>query len=259
MARITSPGGETEFFEITELQQAFEKELKTGEKVIVTPGVKEASFLREAPIRAELEKAWAEFRERVLNPIDPYQPEVPRPICPHGFFIVDSSFDFSLCSGTGFKATATPIVIADWNGSGQAPFPGQFSVPTFPYYTGIQQSVGSHSGGGTFTFPTLTQNSLPVAPSVNYSSFTIPDYLTITMKIKNVDSVTGTVNLSGIRITQTFGGFNTGLFNCNNIPDTVGSQEIILAELKWDGTVTILPFACGWGTYTNYRFTNFYP
>lgn len=259
MARITSPGGETEFFEVTELQQAFEKELKTGEKVMVAPGVKEASFLREAPIRAELERAWAEFRERVLNPIDPYQPEVPRPICPNGFINANSLFNLSFCLGTGFKVTATPIIIAEWSGSGSAPFPGQMTVPAFPYYTGVQQSPGTHSGGGSFTFPTLTQNSLPVAPAVSYSNYTIPDYLVITMKIKNVDSVTGTVNFSGLKITQSFGNFDTGLFNCNNIPDTVGSQEIVLAELKWDGEVTILPNACGWGTYTNYRFTNFYP
>ncbi|NBV78188.1 hypothetical protein EBR66_08570, partial [bacterium] len=69
MPKFTSPSGETEFFKQTELQKAFEKELKTGEKVIITPGVKEASFLREAPIRANLAGVYAEFLDRVVNPL----------------------------------------------------------------------------------------------------------------------------------------------------------------------------------------------
>jgi hypothetical protein len=76
MPKFTSPSGETEFFKQTELQKAFEKELKTGEKVIITPGVKEASFLREAPIRAELAGVYAEFIDRVVNPLPVTQPPI---------------------------------------------------------------------------------------------------------------------------------------------------------------------------------------
>jgi hypothetical protein len=81
MAKIQSPSGETEFFQTTELQQAFEKELKTGEKVSIAPGVIEASFLREATTRAEYKDAFDQFRERILNPYVPSQPPVQRFSC----------------------------------------------------------------------------------------------------------------------------------------------------------------------------------
>jgi len=81
MAKIQSPSGETEFFQTTELQQASEKELKTGEKVSIAPGVVEASFLREAPVRAEYQSAFDQFKERILNPYSPSQPRAFRYIC----------------------------------------------------------------------------------------------------------------------------------------------------------------------------------
>lgn len=76
MPKFSSPSGETEFFKQTELQKEFEKELKTGEKVVITPGVKEASFLREAPIRAELAGVYAEFLDRIVNPLPVTQPPI---------------------------------------------------------------------------------------------------------------------------------------------------------------------------------------
>ena len=104
MAKIQSPSGETEFFQTTELQQAFEKELKTGEKVSIAPGVIEASFLREAPIRAELSYLYEQFRDRILNPYDPFQPPAPFFQCPAWIGNGDGSFD----SGPATGVTALP-------------------------------------------------------------------------------------------------------------------------------------------------------
>ncbi|NBZ96574.1 MAG: hypothetical protein EBR40_09150 [Proteobacteria bacterium] len=255
MAKISGPGGgETEFFQITELQQAFEKELKTGEKIAVIPGVKEASFLREAPIRSELQKQWENFKDRVLNPPVPPQPEVPRPICPAVFFNANSSFDLSVATGSGFNPASTPILIAEW----------VWNLPTslggLPYFSGTFTSPGTWNGAN-FTFPSMTINAPLFAPAPGYVTQVIPNALTVNLKIKDVVTVAGFAGIAGITLSESWPNYFTQAFNCANIPDTIGPQELLLCTLSADVQewyYTANPNPCT-RQFINFAFTNNYP
>jgi hypothetical protein len=150
VAKIFDPSGETEFFEVTELQQAFEKELKTGEKVTFTAGVKEGSILREAPIRADLVSFYQEFKDRILNPYIPPQIPVTR---------------FRNCIGFPTRKIGLYIsLIASQRMSTSGIGQNFFTVPTFlPTPTNYSQ------GGAFWTTSTSssTQDPSPPNPSTD--------------------------------------------------------------------------------------------
>lgn len=260
MAKIFDPSGETEFFEITELQQAFEKELKTGEKVAVSAGVKEASILREAPIRADLAGLYQEFKERILNPYVPPQPPVQRFKCTAVIRAMS----------LGISYTQTPIN------------PPNFSTPpTLRFATEIDTSQGY------FPVPSCDQDfvAFPIDPAeIGYigSPFVnvrnrskpsanvliVPDYYQLICSTVNfLPDADANVECFGVTITAGLGGgvsYSSGLINCNGL--TADSNERPIFQLLADLYVpeygaTPYPYNLTSCSYTlfNYRFTNFFP
>lgn len=265
MAKIQSPSGETEFFQTTELQQAFEKELKTGEKVTIAPGVREASFLREAPVRAEYLQAYQDWKDKLYNPIDPQQPPVFRAICtavvrPLKLEISEAftntvayssmpELDFvtTLDTSQGFfnvpQCNATCLSI--FNGT-----EWEWSIPPLPF--------------------SLTRNR----SNASQTQIIAPDYYTLRCyaRIEPVIPNTGQIDFSGgvapYGVTFTAGptgggvSYATGAFSCNNLP--LGEYEIfnVVADLFVPAyTATPYPYGLSNCSYTlfNYRFTNLYP
>lgn len=261
MAKITGPGGETEFFQITELQQAFEKELKTGEKITVAPGVREASFLREAPIRAEFQKSWDAFRDRVLNPPVPPQPPVPRPICPAVITNSTSTFDLSTALGSGFNPASSPVLLAEWIWNlPNPPPPNPPGIGGLPYFSGNFTSNGAWNGAN-FIFPSMQITDPAIFPSPRYATQIIPNVMTVNLKIKNVVTIAGSASITGATLSVPWSTQFNQAFNSNNIPDTVGTQELLLCSLgvdvkEWNYSVN--PTPC-FQQFINFVFTNFYP
>jgi len=259
MAKIFSPSGETEFFEITELQKGFEKELKTGEKVAVAPGVREASFLREAPIRAEYVALFEQYRDRTLNPIDPYQPPVNRFFCTA--VVKPITFDIGLCSvdpdgasysGDLFFDLTTALNISS----------GYFNVAEPNFSSQNTPSVGVYN----FDSTPLTNSHSRSSPSA--VEIIVPDYFVATGSFPNWNWDNPTFpsfDCAGISYTCGLGGgvsFSQGAFYCQNIPN---GTDVPIFELRADLYVPKYggPFLYGTQncSYTlfNYRFTNFYP
>jgi hypothetical protein len=219
MAKIQSPSGETEFFQTTELQQAFEKELKTGEKVSIAPGVVEASFLREAPVRAEYQSAFDQFKERILNPYGPSQPRAFRYICepfiqansqsmqpiftadPCAFPINPATPSLSQAFTYKFTSTLTPFLT-----------PPTTSVPNIPYVIPITTNIPPQinaSGweandihppafGSITSTATLQPYIVPTTwvapgliyrgfekPTPNVTGYTLPDWLNLDAYVEN--------------------------------------------------------------------------
>ena len=259
MAKIFGPGGETEFFEITELQKGFEKELKTGEKVAIAPGVREASFLREAPIRAELATLFEQYRDRALNPIDPYQPPVTRFACTA--VIRPITFDLGYSFVDPFGASYSGDLLLDVTSSLNTSS-GYFNVaePNF--------SSNNTFGGGVYSFDLTPYTGSYSRSSPSAVEIIVPDYLVITGKFPNWnwdDDALPVFECNGISYTAGLGGgvsFSQGLFNCFNIPN---GTDVPIFELRADLYVPKYggPFLYGVSncSYTlfNYRFTNFYP
>lgn len=262
MAKIQSPSGETEFFQITELQQAFEKELKSGEKVTVAPGVIEASFLREAPLRSEYIEAFQEFKDRLLNPYVPPQSPVQRFNCtavvrsitldilpsyadPQGAVAVQPPYlAFTTVLDTSLISCNVPEINTDFTGI----FDGNlWNFEFLPY-----------SNTKTKTKPSSTQ-------------IIVPNYYTLTGYVFDWewdDPTLPMVNIGGINMTNgTAGGgvnYSSGVFVCENIPNS--TPPIPIFELKADLFVpaysnTPYPYGLTGCSYTlfNYSFTNLYP
>lgn len=261
MAKVFSPSGETEFFQITELQSAFEKELKTGEKVTVIPGAKEASFLREAPVRADWTIPFQQFKERVLNPVNPIQPPVTRYVCTA---VVRQMILQILGAhvGTGAYYSATPYLGFTTTLDISA---GLFPVPQCNTEFG-----GVPDGLGGYDF-----QPLPFQNNINKSSpsaveIIVPNYYTLTAYLLDWtpdDPPNGQIDFSGINITNGLGGgtdFSTGAFSCIGMPaeDYVPSIFQLKADLyvpKYGGPFNYgVVSNCSY-TLFNYSFTNFYP
>ena len=264
MAKIFDPSGETEFFEITELQQAFEKELKTGEKVTVSAGVKEASILREAPIRADLAGLYQEFKDRILNPFIPIQPPVFRARCtavlrPMRLEIAEAYTNSVAYTGSPELYFETTLDTSQ----------GYFNVPQ------CNANFFSTFNGTEYEW---LSNPLPFSQLANRSSASqtqiiVPDYYTlraytiIQPVIPNTGEIffDGGIPPYGVTITALLGGgvsFATGAFSCANLP--FGEYEIF--NLKADLFVpaygaTPYPYSLSNCSYTlfNYRFTNLFP
>jgi len=264
MAKIQSPSGETEFFQTTELQQAFEKELKTGEKVSIAPGVKEASFLREAPVRSEYLQAYQDWKDKLYNPIDPPQPPVFNVRC------TAVVRPFQLVINEAYTNTVA-----------------YSSMPELDFVTTLDTSQGFFNVpqcNATFlsTFNGTEwewlSNPLPFSQTTNRSNASqaqiiVSDYYTLQAfaRIEPVIPNTGQINFSGFApngITFTAGpsgggvSYATGPFSCNNLPS--GEYEIfnVVADLFVPAyTATPYPYSLSNCSYTlfNYRFTNLYP
>lgn len=260
MAKIVSPSGETEFFQITELQSAFEKELKTGERATVIAGAKEASFLREAPTRAEWVIAFQQFKERVLNPVNPIQPPVNRFVCT----AVGRPMTLSMPDAYASNAVAynqTPVLRFSTAIDTTA---GSYAVPQCN-----QKFVGSPDGGGNYVFFPPAFQSAVNKSNPSAVEIVVPDYYTLTASIEyweTDDPPNSEIIFDPITMTNGLGGgtnFSTGAFSCLGVPN---SPSLPIFEIKADLYVPKYggPFNYGVTTncsYTlfNYRFTNFYP
>lgn len=262
MAKIFDPSGETEFFEITELQQAFEKELKTGEKVAVSAGVKEASILREAPIRADLAGFYQEFKDRILNPYIPPQPPVNRFVCSRVTRSISLNILPSYVAPNGAFPLSTPYLdfttVLDTSS-------GFYNVPEINTdFTGIFD-------GSVYNFYPLPYSDIKNRSQPSATQIIVPNYYTLTGYVFDWEwdyEALPVVNIGGINITnETSGGgvdYSSGAFACNNIPTSISSTPIF--ELKADLFVPEygnppFPYNLRRCSYTlfNYSFTNFFP
>jgi len=278
MAKIQSPSGETEFFQVTELQQAFEKELKTGEKVAVAPGVIEASFLREAPVRAEYIEAFQEFKDRLINPYVPPTPPVKRCICL--IAIRAWQFDFSLNSERYINNTASQF-IGVRSESDQNIYPNLTSGLDFDE---VAQGTTTDTPPGPYEY-NFANTSLGGRQFVgcNDNAVVLSDYLRMTgyVGFKNSDSdplVNGWYNTGGTVFAEdydftlkyvaqngTIQNYSPGVFNMNvpssdtwpAIPPGQFQSSLDVWTLKAD---LYKPAGnCRFPTFQNFRFTNLYP
>jgi len=286
MAKIQSPSGETEFFQTTELQQAFEKELKTGEKVTIAPGVKEASFLREAPVRAEFTEAFQEFKDRLLNPYIPPQPPVKRCICLLVIkqwiltYSIDDAYFFNNVGGV--EPEQVYGVISETKSD---IYPNL--VNNLDFYSSEQGILVDDSvDGRDYTFNEKiypNDNRGRILAGCTDSEILIPDFLTMTGFVGFKDFINTEPKFSGwygqggnpITINQGVISFDytnrTGstlnyyqTFNAN-IPssDTWPPQDPASPfQLPiWTLQADIRKYAgkCYWPEFENFRFTNLYP
>ena len=264
MAKIFDPSGETEFFQITELQQAFEKELKTGEKVTVSAGVKESSILREAPIRADLVGFYQEFKDRILNPYVPPQPSAFRAICPR--VIIQKTASWGVEFGYEYDP-ATPDLgcYARFKSSIVSNLLG---APNYVFDTKYTPTIFYPSG--EFAFGSAFIHSTSIFTAGQQFASTIPDWLTMEGFIgcevgENLDWIppNSAVFTDEISINWFYGGaqnYTVPAFVSQNLQNLFGGQEIKLWEIKAD---LFLPAYAGSGTcyknLTNIRFTNLFP
>ena len=277
MAKIQSPSGETEFFQTTELQQEFEKELKTGEKVTIAPGVKEASFFREAPVRAEFTEAFQEFKDRLINPYVPPTPPVKRCICL--IAIRAWQFDYSLNNGRYFDDPGEDY-IGVRSESDQNIYPNLTSGLDF---NSVQ--IGDGVGGGPpyeNTFPNTSTGGRQFV-GCNEVAVVLPDYLRMTgyVAYKQLSSnpadsswysTTGSIfaedylfELKYVAEGGTILTYSPGYFNMNvpssdtwpAIPPGESTSTFDVWTLKAD---LYKPAGqCRYPTFQNFRFTNLYP
>lgn len=263
MAKIQSPSGETEFFQTTELQQAFEKELKTGEKVTVAPGVIEAGFLREAPVRSEYLQAFQDWKDKLYNPVEPFQPPVFRVNCTAVVRPITLQVSEAFTNNVAYSSAPELNFVTTIDTS-----QGFFPVPQFNS-TCLSVFTGSNWEWSIPPLPfSLTRNRSKPSPI----QIIVPDYYTLKCyaKIEPVIPNTGQIDFSGgampygVTITTGLGGgvsYATGAFICDNLPS--GEYEIF--NLKADLYVPAYggPFLYGTSncSYTlfNYTFTNLYP
>lgn len=255
MARVFSPSGETEFFEVTELQAGFEKELKTGERVTIAPGARDASFLREAPVRAELSQLYEQFRDRVLNPPDPFQSPAPFFQCPA--WISNGDAELEAGPATGVTASPNPpeiivainqqqLSVARWNNQ-TASNPGTLSGASYVF-------SGIPFGGGL-------SSPLLYGP-YNYYGPPISVPLSLSASISVAWWNPGiTSNFQNIRLQINWFQFpliiyDTGYFTCNNIPANNSATPLPIATVTADFSRG--QYTCN-GTLSNFVFTNLYP
>jgi hypothetical protein len=269
MAKIQSPSGETEFFQITELQQAFEKELKSGERVSVAPGVIEASFLREAPVRAEYEMAFNDFKDKMLNPQEPFQPPVRKFRCTLSLRLV------TLTIGTAQTLSTTTYgqspILSFSTTYNPPPLPGRY-----PYIPGCNNDYSSVFSGppiNTYIFTGLPFQSFYNRTAPRETELIIPNYYTLTASLQDWSPTTqalGGISCSVVSIiNESSGGgtnFVSGPIVSQNIPAGTSVPNIfnLVADLYVPGYDDPRPFkygvndACSY-TLFNYRFTNNYP
>jgi hypothetical protein len=261
VAKIFDPSGETEFFEITELQQAFEKELKSGEKVTFNAGIKEGSILREAPIRADLAGFFQEFKDRILNPYIPPQPSVTRFQCTAVVRPITLNIFPSYVEPNGASDLSTPYL--------------QFTtvLNTLSGFYNVPQINTDFEGifdGSAYNFTPLPYAQTQNRTHPSAVQIIVPDYYTLTGYVFDWDwdnPALPIVSMDGIDITTGLGGgvsYFSGAITCNNIPNSIPPTPIF--ELKADLFVpayynTPYPYSLTACSYTlfNYSFTNFFP
>jgi hypothetical protein len=260
MAKIQTPSGETEFFQVTDIEKAFEKELKTGEKVTVAPGVKEASFLREAPVRAEYMDAFRDYKDRLLNPYVPPTPPVQRFRCTAVIRPITLTISTSIATDSAIYSK-TPIL--GFTTTLNTTF-GYYSVPQCN-----QEFVGVDDGFGNWVFEPLPFTNPRNRSQPSAVEIIVPDYFILTAYLRDWFPDTeagGNIDFSDISITTGLGGgvsYSTGPFNCLGMPISKDVPNIF--EIKADLYVPIYgtpgPYGLSTCSYTlfNYRLTNNYP
>jgi len=261
MAKIQNPSGETEFFQITELQQAFEKELKTGEKVSVAPGVREASFLREAPVRAEYTEAFKDFKDRLLNPYVPPTPPVTRFVCTAVVRPITLTISTARATNGAFYS-GTPMILG-FKTTINTTF-GDYKVPECN-----QEFIGVDDGFGNWDFEPLPFTNTRNRSQPSAVEIIVPDYFILSAYLRdwNPDDITaGNIDFNDISITTGLGGgvsYSTGPFSCFGMP--AGDFVPGIFEIKADLYVPEYyanpkPYGLSSCSYTlfNYRLTNFY-
>jgi hypothetical protein len=264
VAKIFDPSGETEFFEVTELQQAFEKELKTGEKVTVSAGVKEASILREAPIRSDLAGLYQEFKDRILNPYVPPQPPVFTAICNrsnitrYATWNIDFGFEYDpTTDDLGCYARFKSSVLSIELGAPNYNFDTKYPATTF-------------DGSGEFYFNSPFPQSTGVQTGAQQFASTIPDWLTMEGFLgcevgENLNwfSQNKYILTDSIIINWLYGGAQQYVVPATfslDLPNLIGGQEIKLWEIKADLFLPAFssPNQGCYKNLTNIRFTNLY-
>jgi hypothetical protein len=260
MAKIFDPSGETEFFEITELQQAFEKELKSGEKVTFNAGIKEGSILREAPIRADLVGFYQEFKDRILNPYIPPQPPVTRFKCTAVLrpMILEISYTQSPCNPPvfDFAPTIRFTTVIDTS-------QGYYPVPSCDQdFVAVLGDPNEYDYIGS-PFVNVKNRSHPSSTQI-----IVPDYYRLTCStVDFLPDDDASLECLGVNITAGLGGgvsYSSGAINCNSL--TAESAERPIFELLADLYVPaysdpVKPYSLSSCSYTlfNYRFTNLFP
>jgi len=282
MAKIQSPSGETEFFQTTELQQAFEKELKIGEKVTVAPGVIEAGFLREAPVRAEYMEAFQEFKDRLINPYVPPQTPVPRCIC--ALVVKEWIFTYSIDDAYFFNNLGglTPEqwygVISETKSNIYPNLVTKLDFNSLEQGSLVEDSPnGLDYTWGEKVYPNDDRGR--ILAGCTESEILIPDFLTMTGYVGFKDLINIDPEFSGwfgqgaspIIINQGHISFDY----TNKTGSTQNYSQAFSANIPssntWDPTLTQLPIwtlqadirkyagKCLWPEFENFRFTNLYP
>jgi len=267
MAKIQSPSGETEFFQTTELQQAFEKELKTGEKVSIAPGVIEASFLREAPVRSEYLQAFQDWKDKLYNPLSPTQPPVPLFRCnlslKENNLIIGNT---NTLTPPGTIYAQTPILGFTTT---RNPVPG---LGAKIYGPSCNSEFPGVSVSGGYNFEPLPFQDTVYKQAPREFQIIVPDYWTLTAYVKDwypAVQALGGVACDGISITNTGDGggtnYSSGIFVSQNIPAGALVPNIfnIVADLyipAYDDPTPLygVTSRCSY-TLFNYRLTNNYP
>ena len=266
MAKLIEGGGEEPVFEITPEQLAFIQELK-GEKITLAPGMASAG-LKEATILSSLTGAWAEFKDRILNPIDPNGFEVARPICSSQFvnFSVELIVSGTTITGLPFIGGAGPKLTLFMS----------FSYPTIANigFPNVPASVFLQTPNATWDGVKWV---FPPGSNITYSTnaFAEPTYKNLAFP---VPYCFGTIDVS-----YPFGGVNPP-YSINNVRlkinwpfwDPPGSPDITfscttvpypqppdeLATFQWFGAKYIYGTPgkpdC-FGQFNSFTFTNKYP
>ena len=258
MAKIFSPSGETEFFQITEIQKAFEREILTGEKIEIIPGAKEVTILREAPIRAEFGTLYEQFRDKVLNPVDPFQPPAINLTCLAWVNNGDCTFD----SGPATGVTALPnppelVVTINQNQSSVARWNNQTATVTGSP-AGANYVFASIPFGGPLLSPFFFGPVAYYGPPIF-----VPSALSASVGVAwwNPGAIS---SLQNSRLVIGWNGqnipppiqYDTGFFTCNNIPANNSAVPIPIATVTAD--FSRAQYSCQ-GTLQNFTFTNLYP
>lgn len=231
----------------------------------IAPGVREASFLREAPVRAEYLQAFQDWKDKLFNPIETIQPPVFRGRCNRATRPYQLQISGAFTNAVAYSNSPELTFVTTLDTS-----QGYFPVPQ------CNDTFLSTFNGTEWEW---SSNPLPFSTNINRSSgspntFTVADYYTLRCYAKIEPAIlnTGQINFSGgvapygVSFTVGSGGgvnFATGAFSCNNLP--AGQYEIF--NLKGDLYVPAFspPPPALYGvsrcSYTlfNYRLTNLYP
>jgi len=216
-------------------------------------------FEGETPQRVELidlMEAAGKFTNEVFNPQNPDQAPVPAFFCSLGIRFGDA--EFTSGNATGVTAAPNPPeldvlldqfqpTVAKWLNQSSAtvgvPAGADFSFPSIPYGTGLL-SPQSYSLNAYYGAPVTVPNAF---------------YADIAVRWWNPVAPASISNLQLKVLWNDFGVpqvYDTGLFNCNNIPAENTGNYLTIATVTADFFRNT--YSCQ-GTLQNFQFTNLFP